>query len=264
MTRRLPALIVACLLPAAAMAAPCGNTAQGFEAWKAAFAREAQAAGVGQRGLNALAGVSYSNGTIAADRNQKGVKYSLSDFLRIRGVDAIVAGGRKRKAANRAFYDALERIYGVPAGILLAIHGMESGFGSGFGKYNVLSSNATVAYDCRRSEFFTGHLVAALKLVDRGWLDPNARGAAHGEIGHTQFLAGNVLAYGADGDGDGRVDLYGLSDAMASTANFFRQKGWQPGQPYAEGTRNFAVIREWNAAKVYQQAIAIAAARIDG
>ncbi|MGR3549972.1 lytic murein transglycosylase [Pseudooceanicola sp.] len=264
MLRTLPALILGCLLPVAAQAAPCGNTSQGFNTWKAAFAQEAAAAGVQQRGLQALSGVQYSKGTIAADRNQKGVKYSLKDFMRIRGVDAIVAGGRKRKAGNPRFYGSLEQAYGVPSGILLAIHGMESGFGSGFGKYNVLSSNATVAYDCRRSAFFTNHLVAALKLVDRGWLDPNSRGAAHGEIGHTQFLAGNVLAYGRDGNGDGRVDLYNLGDAMASTANFLRQKGWQPGQSYDQGTRNFRVLNEWNAATVYQKAIAIAAKRIDG
>ena len=263
MKRILPALLLT-LLPALAQAAPCGNTSQGFEAWKRAFAPEAAAAGIGQRGLQALAGTQYSKGTIAADRNQKGVKYSLKDFLRIRGVDAIVAGGKKRKAQNPKFYASLERIYGVPSGVILAIHGMESGFGRVMGKYNVLSSNATVAYDCRRSAFFTGHLLSALSLVDRGWLDPNARGAAHGEIGHTQFLAGNVAKYGADGNGDGRIDLYNLSDALASTANYLRQKGWQPGQSYAEGSANFRVLGEWNAAKVYQQAIAIAGARIDG
>lgn len=262
--RRFLAVLIAFTLPVAAISAPCGNTAQGFDAWKAAFAQEAAAKGVGPRGLQALAGVQYSKGTIAADRNQKGVRYSLNDFMRIRGVNAIVSGGRSRKQGNPGFYAAIERGYGVPAGILLAIHGMESGFGSGFGKYHVLSSNATVAYDCRRSEFFSAHLLAALQLVDRGWLDPAARGAAHGEIGHTQFLAGNVLRYGADGNGDGRVDLYNLTDAMASTANFLRQKGWRPGEPYAEGTRNFRVLNEWNAATVYQQAIAIAAARIDG
>ncbi|EAQ01764.1 lytic murein transglycosylase, putative [Pseudooceanicola batsensis HTCC2597] len=262
--RRLALALILTLAAGQSVAAPCGDTSRGFETWKAAFAQEAARAGVGQRGLQALAGVRYSQGTIAADRRQTGVRYSLQDFMRIRGVDAIVSGGRKRKAANPAFYASIERIYGVPAGILLAIHGMESGFGSGFGKYHVLSSNATVAYDCRRSDFFSGHLIAALKLVDRGWLDPNAIGAAHGEIGHTQFLAGNVLEYGRDGNGDGRVDLYNLSDAMVSTAHFLRQKGWRPGRPYAEGTRNFRVLNEWNAATVYQQAIAIAAARIDG
>ncbi|SFP03625.1 lytic murein transglycosylase [Tranquillimonas alkanivorans] len=248
---------------AAALAAPCGNDASGFESWKRAFAQEAAAAGIGQRGLNALASTSYSRGTISADRNQTGVSYSLEDFMRIRGTDAIARIGRQRKAQNPSLYQALEQRYGVPAGILLAIHGMESGFGNTFGNHRVLSSVATVAYDCRRSDFFTPHLLAAMELVDRGWLASDAIGAAHGEIGHTQFLAGNVLRYGADGNGDGRVDLYNLTDALASTANYLRQKGWRPGQPYQEGTHNFRVLNEWNAATVYQKAIALTAAQID-
>lgn len=259
----LPAILIPALFATASLAAPCGNTGGGFPAWKAAFAPEAAAAGIGARGLNALAAAQYSQGTIAADRRQTGVRYSLSDFMRIRGTDAIARIGRQKKAKNPEFYASFERIYGVPTGILLAIHGMESGFGSGFGKYRVISSIATVAYDCRRSAFFTDHLLAALSMVDRGWLDPNAIGAAHGEVGHTQFLPGNVLRYGHDGNGDGRVDLYNLSDAMASTANFLRQKGWKPGQPYQEGTSNFRVLNEWNAATVYQQAIALTAAQID-
>jgi membrane-bound lytic murein transglycosylase B len=60
------------------------------------------------------------------------------------------------------------------------------------------------------------------------------------------------------------VDFYNLTDAMASTANFLRAKGWQPGRGYQEGEPNFAVIRQWNAAGVYQKAIALMAARIDG
>jgi len=66
-----------------AHAAQCGNSAGGFGAWKQDFAPEAAAAGIGQRGLQALAGASYSQSTINADRNQKGVKYSLDRFIKI-------------------------------------------------------------------------------------------------------------------------------------------------------------------------------------
>ena len=67
-----------------------------------------------------------------------------------------------------------------------------------------------------------------------------------------------------EGNGDGRVDFDNQADAMASTANFLRQKGWQPGAGYQEGQPNFRVIQQWNAAGVYQKAIAIMASRIDG
>lgn len=263
---RLICFVLFCTLSAApALAARCGNTGSGFEAWKAEFAPEARRAGVGQRGLAALAGTRYLTKTISADRNQKSFRYSLQKFMQIRGADTIVAQGRKMKARNPGFYAALERQYGVPAGVLIAIHGMETGFGRFMGDSNVVSAIATLAYDCRRTEFFTGHLLAALKLVDKGWVSPNSIGARHGELGHTQFLPGSLLNYGRDGNGDGRVDLTNLADAMASTANFLRRKGgWRPGKGYQPGEPNFRAIQEWNAAGVYQQAIAIMAARIDG
>lgn len=248
----------------AAIAAPCSDTGGQYEDWKPVMAAEAEAAGVGRRGIDALMSTSYSKATIGADRNQKSFKYSLDKFLEVRGAEAIVSQGRKRKAKNADFYAALEQQYGVPAGVLIAIHGMETGFGGFMGDTNVVSAIATLAYDCRRSDFFTPHLIAALKLVDSGTIDVGTVGAKHGELGHTQFLPGNALTYGVDGNGDGRLDLYDLVDAMASTANFLRQKGWRPGAGYQPGEPNFAVIEAWNAATVYQQAIALMAARIDG
>ncbi len=227
------------------------------------MAKEAAAAGVGRPGIAALMATSYSKTTISADRNQKSFKYSLEKFLQVRGADTIVAQGRARKAKNAEFYASLEAQYGVPAGVIIAIHGMETAFGGFMGDTNVVSAIATLAYDCRRTDFFTPHLIAALQLVDRGTISPKSVGAKHGELGHTQFLPGNALTYGVDGNGDGQVDLNNITDALASTANFLRQKGWQPGQGYQEGEPNFAVIKAWNAATVYQQAIALMGGKID-
>ena len=247
-----------------AQAATCGNTSAGFETWKAEFTREAKKAGVKKRGLQALAQAQYATRTIAADRNQKSFKYSLDKFMQVRGANTIIAQGRKRKARNPAFYAALEKQYGVPAGILIALHGMETAFGSFMGDSQIVSAITTLAYDCRRSDFFVPHAIGALKLVDQGTLTSATLGAKHGELGHTQFLPGNALKYGVDATGDGRVDFYNVTDAMASTANFLRKKGWKKGKGYQQGQPNFAVIKQWNSATVYQQAIAIMAAKIDG
>ena len=103
-----------------------------------------------------------------------------------------------------------------------------------------------------------------VKLVEQGAITGATKGAKHGELGHTQFLPGNALKYGVDANGDGRVDFYNQTDSLASTANFLRKKGWKPGKGYQEGEPNFAVIKQWNAATVNQQAIAIMGARIDG
>ena len=256
------AIALACLT-SAAQAAPCGNTSAGFEAWKTAFAKEAKKAGVKKPGLAALASARYATQTIAADRNQKSFKFTLEKFMKVRGADTIVAQGRKRKAGSPSFFAQLERQYGVPAGVILAIHGMETGFGGFMGNSAVVSAITTLTYDCRRSEFFKPHAMGALKLVDQGAITANTKGAKHGELGHTQFLPGNALKYGVDANGDGRVDFYNQTDALASTANFLRKKGWKKGKGYQEGQPNFKVIKQWNAAGVYQKAIAIMAARIE-
>ncbi|SEN21709.1 lytic murein transglycosylase [Loktanella fryxellensis] len=262
--RRLALTAIFTLSTGAAAAATCGDTASGFDAWKQAFAAEAQASGVGARGLEALAATQYASRTIEADRNQRSFRYELDEFLRIRGADTIVSQGRSKIANNPNFYGTLEQRYGVPPSVIVAIWGMETGFGNFMGDSNVLSAITTLAYDCRRSDFFTPHAMAALQLVDSGSLSSATIGAMHGEVGHTQFLPGNVGIYGVDGNGDGVVDLTDDVDALASTANFLRQKGWQPGAGFQEGEPNFAVIEQWNAATVYQRAIAVMAGQIDG
>ncbi|WP_281256724.1 lytic murein transglycosylase [Tabrizicola aquatica] len=263
MLPRLAAALLISTLPLAAQAASCSDTGGQYNDWKSEMAAEAKAEGVGKRGIDALMATSYSKATIGADRNQKSFKYSLEKFLQVRGADTIVQQGRSRKAKNAGFYDSLEAAYGIPAGVLIAIHGMETGFGGFMGDTNVVAAIATLTYDCRRSDFFRPHLIGALKMVDKGMISAKTVGAKHGELGHTQFLPGNAYTYGVDGNGDGVVDLYNQADALATTANYLKKKGWKPGKGYQEGEPNFAVIKEWNAAKVYQQAIAIMAAKID-
>jgi membrane-bound lytic murein transglycosylase B len=168
------------------------------------------------------------------------------------------------RKANAAMFDSIEKRFGVPAGPLLAIWGMETGFGGFMGNENVLSATATLSYDCRRSEFFTGHLYALLQLIDAGTVSPSATGAKHGELGHTQFLPANVLRYGVDGDGSGGVNMNSKADALASTANFLKGKGWSRGGGYQPGEANFGAIQGWNAATVYQKAIAYIGSQIDG
>jgi lytic murein transglycosylase len=249
-----------------AWAASCSNTSAGFDAWKTEIRGDAINAGISERTADkVLASVAYSRATIRADRGQKSFKLTLDDFMRKRGATTIVSRGRKMKAQNSALFASIEKRYGVPAGPLIAIWGMETGFGSFLGKEHTLSAVATLSFDCRRTDYFTDQFMAALKLVERGDLAINAKGAAHGEIGQTQFLPKNVLQYGVDGDGNGHVDMVGSrADALASTANFLRGHGWRAGAGYQPGQQNYVAIQGWNAAKVYQQAIAIMGAQIDG
>jgi lytic murein transglycosylase len=241
-----------------AEAAKCGNTGAGFESWKKAFAAEAEANGVGSKGMKALAATSYATATIKADRNQKSFKLTLDQFMEKRGAATIIAQGKKQKAKNAKLFASIEKKYGVAAGPLIAIWGMETAFGAYMGNQNTVSAVATLAYDCRRTEFFTEQLIDALKLVDKGILSSSSKGAMHGELGQTQFLPKNVFLYGADGDGGG-INLNNKADALASTARFLKGHGFPRGGPYSGG--DFA---GWNAATVYQKALAIMANKIDG
>src|SRR3979411_1306976 len=248
--------LLACVSPQA-HAAQCGSTSAGFEAWKQEFAGEARAKGIGAATVSALMATNYAQATINADRGQRSFNLSLDAFLAKRGAATIVSRGRAMKQSQGALFASIQARYGVPPGPLIAIWGMETGFGSQRGNQNMLSSIATLASDCRRPQYFTEQLYAALQLIDRGALSPGARGSMHGEVGQTQFLPKNILAYGT-----GNLDV--AANALNSTANFLKAHGWRAGAGYQPGEPNFAAIQAWNAAQVYQRAIALMGRQIDG
>jgi membrane-bound lytic murein transglycosylase B len=253
----LAALAALALTGGKAGAAQCGNTSAGFETWKKEFSEEARARGVSGQAISALMGTHYATATIAADRGQKSFRLSLDQFLAKRGGSVIVSRGRALKQSNAALFASIEQRYGVPPGPLLAIWGMETGFGRERGNQNTLSAVATLAYDCRRSAFFTDQLYAALKLVDRGIISAGTRGSMHGELGQTQFLPKTILDYGTGGS------LDNTANALNSTANFLKAHGWRAGAGYQPGEPNFSAIQAWNAASVYQRAIALLGQQID-
>ena len=268
-TQRLAALSVAALITigsaATAQAAQCGNNSGGFPAWVQQFKQEAGRAGISDRTLErAFKNARYATKTISLDRNQQSLKLSFEQFMQKRGASSIISKGKRLKQQNASLFAAIEKKYGVPAGPLIAIWGMESGFGSFTGNQHTVSAVATLAYDCRRSAFFTEQLYALLQLIQKGWISPDFKGAAHGEIGQTQFLPANVARFGTDGDRNGSVNLGSTADALASTANFLRGHGWSRGGGYQPGQGNFGAIQGWNAAGVYQKAIAKIGAEIDG
>jgi membrane-bound lytic murein transglycosylase B len=253
----LTALALTTTLGSVAHAAQCGNGPGGYETWKREFSEEARAKGVGANAIAGLMQTNYASATIAADRSQHSFSLSLDAFLAKRGAPAIIARGRGLKQSQAALFSSIEQRTGVPPGPLIAIWGMETGFGSQRGNQNMLSSIATLAYDCRRSEFFTDQLYAALKLIDRGSLSASQRGSMHGEVGQTQFMPKTILNYGT-----GNLEV--AANALNSTANFLHANGWRAGAGYQPGEPNFAAIQAWNAAGVYQKAIALMGSQIDG
>lgn len=247
------------LLSVAAIAAPCGNGPGGFNAWLADFKERAVRDGISRRTVDgALAGVTYSKRVIGYDRNQKAFRLSSDEFWRRRVDQRMIDRGRAYLRNNRSLIEKIEARYGVPGAVIVAIWALETGFGSDSGNLPVMRSLATLAYDCRRSDFFTRELLAALQIVDRGDMRVERMvGAWAGEIGQTQFLAERYVNYAVDFDGDGRRDLMrSVPDVLASTANWFARNGWRRGAGWDSGTANYAIIAKWNRASVYQQTIA--------
>jgi lytic murein transglycosylase len=262
------ALAVACLVPGPAAAAECGNDGAGFDAWLARFKRTAAAQGISPPTVEAtLSGLTYDPTVVRLDRSQRSFKLSFEEFYARRVGPGLMRRGQSLMRTHQATLARIEQRFGVPPQILIAIWGLETNYGAdSSGKYSILRSLATLAYDCRRSEFFTGHLLDALRIVQRGDLSvAQLRGGWAGEIGHTQFLPSGYYKYAVDFDGDGRRDLENsVPDMLASTANFLKGHGWQAGQSWDEGSANYDVLKDWNRAQVYQRTIATMASRLTG
>ena len=267
--RRLLAGVVAVLLgalPTAVLAADCGHDGAGFAGWLERFKARAAAQGISRATLAAaLDGVTYDRTVVRLDRSQRSFKLSFEEFYARRVGPALIRRGQALMRTHKATLDRVEKRFGVPAPVVIAIWGLETNYGADTaGKFSILRSLATLAYDCRRSEFFTAHLLDALRLVQNGDLTPaELRGGWAGEIGQTQFLPSGYLKYAVDFDGDGRRDLvHSVPDILASTANFLKGHGWQAGQSWEPGTANYAVIKDWNRAEVYQRTISVMATKL--
>jgi lytic murein transglycosylase len=256
-------LASAAVLASPAFALGCGNDGPGFNAWVQNFKRDAAGMGISQRAISALDGVRYSNGTIRLDRNQKVFKQSFETFAG-RMIPPRMGRAKSMLAKHARLFANIEQQFGVPKEIVVALWGLETDFGAVRGNASVLSAVATLAYDCRRSAFFTGQLIDALRVIDRGDLSAAQMiGGLHGEIGQTQFLPSSYFAFAVDFDGNGRRDLIrSTADVLASTANYLRGHGWRSGQAWTPGTGNFRVIKEWNKSDVYSRTVAEFARRL--
>ena len=264
-------IAAACLSAFAALpayAAQCITNKGAFGQYKQTLAQQAAAAGGGQRGLTALQNAQLSGITWRFESNPGNQTGTLQSdparFLAKRSgstADSFISQTRNRIARNPNTFAAIERAYGVPASILATIWGLETSWGGYLGGTSVVDGAVTLSSYCRRHPRFEPHAIAALQMVDNGILSPSTKGGPSGELGHMQFLAGNWMRYRVDGNGDGRSDPYNAVDALATAANMLRQNGWQPGQPFGEGTRNFNVLSVWNDSGNYLRAIVYSAQR---
>lgn len=240
---RLPAVILALALAVSAPSTLAQSSEEaGFQAYLQVLAARARSEGVSQGTLaQVLPGLTFNSRVIQLDRAQPGggpsaVPPPIAPYLRTHVDPARINRGRAMYAQIGSLASRIQQRYGVPAPIMLAIWGHETNYGSYTGGFDLPRSLATLAYEGRRRELFAKEFIAVLKMVDRGVPRERLKGSWAGAFGNPQFLPSVYLRTAVDGDGDGDSDIWhSQADTLASIANYFRDAGWRPGEPW--GTR---------------------------
>jgi len=217
--------------------AQSGDSAS-FSGYVQLLAARARAEGVSKATIERMtAGLSANPRVIALDRAQPETRSAPPppfEPYRRDHVDAARIGlGRNEYAAAAGYASTIERRYGVPVPILLSIWGNETNFGRYRGDFDLANSLATLAWDGRRRQLFENEFIALLKIADQGVPRWQLVGSWAGAFGNPQFLPSQYLRLAQDGDGDGRRDIWNSrADTLASIANYFRDAGWRPGEPW--------------------------------
>ena len=176
----------------------------------------------------------YLKEVINLDKNQKSFRMSFAKFSK-RSVNKYrLVFGEKKIVLHKKLFDEVQSVYGVPAEVITALWAMETDYGAVQGKFHILSALGTLAHDCRRADLFQSQYLAAIRLVENKILSAEeSLGAWAGEYGQIQMLPLDVLIFGSDGDGDGKVELVKSSeDTIATAAKLIKSKGWESNQPW--------------------------------
>lgn len=242
--------------------------AENFAACVKQLATKAREASVSQATIEqTLAQISYNARVIELDRQQPEFTTSFADYLNRRVTQDRVNRGRALLNKHRQLLNEASERFGVPPQYLVSFWGLETNYGGFLGKMNVPESLTTLACDPRRSDYFTGELLDALKIIDEGIVTPNKmEGSWAGAMGHVQFMPSAYRRYALDYDGDGKRDLWrSIPDAMGSAAHFLQNLGWEKGARWGRevilpkdfdylqaGLNNRRPLVEWSQLGIHQ------------
>ncbi|MFA5592069.1 MAG: lytic murein transglycosylase [Micavibrio sp.] len=221
------------ILALLALTLPAKAHAADFAVWLEAFKQEAAREGISQRTINeALGNVRSIPRVIELDRKQPEGSITFARYRQNVVNQQRINQGRKLLAEHRGDLDRVEKTYGVAPQYIVALWGIETNFGANTGGFKVIDSLATLAWEGRRSEFFKGELLNALKILDEGHISAAAmKGSWAGAMGQNQFMPSSFLAYAVDANGDGKRDIWNTKiDVFASAANYLAKSGWKQGE----------------------------------
>ena len=214
--------------------AACGGD---FQTFLQGIRHEAESKGLSQAAVDAAVAAMRIDPKVLAADNAQGVFAQTWQQFATRMVNnyRLVQG----KANLKKYADTFARVEaetGVPGPVIASFWGLETDYGAVLGNFDTLAALATLAHDCRRPALFRPHLIAAIEIVDKGYLTPEQmKGAWAGEIGQTQLLPEEYIAFGSDGDGNRTVDLRNdTPDVLVTTGKYLRSLGWKSGEPWLE------------------------------
>lgn len=209
---------------------------QNFTLWLDQLREDARSAGISEQTLNlALANLKEPvPRVIELDQKQPEKTESLEDYVAARVSQERIAEGRLMLRRYPTWLGRIEKRYQVQRRFIVALWGTESSYGRHTGKHPVIPALVTLAYDKRRGDYFRKELLEALKILDAGHVSlSQLKGSWAGAMGPFQFMPSSYRHYAVDGDGDGRIDIWGsVPDALASAANYLAEAGWKDDQTW--------------------------------
>ena len=207
---------------------------QSFEDFLNQVRKTATEQGVSKATIDkAFFGLTPNPDILKSDSAQAEFNQNFWHYVNKRVSQVRLNNGNDTLKQNALLLNKTSQKYGVPTHILVAFLGLESNYGNYMGNKNLVQSLATLAYDPRRSSFFTKELIALLKLIDKNTIPLDAKGSWAGAMGAVQFMPTNVIAYGVDANNDGKVNLWNDNeDIYASAANFLKKLGWEKGEKW--------------------------------
>jgi membrane-bound lytic murein transglycosylase B len=221
----------------AALVAPARAATDSFQGFLAGLRAEARRAGISVATLNsAFAGVQPNQKVLERDRHQPEFTMTWAQYRALLITDQRIANGRAAWQQNRALFGRVQDRFGVEPGVIVGIWGLESSFGTGMGDFHVVEALATLAWEGRRTSFFRGELLAALRILDNGDITPaRMTGSYAGAMGQPQFMPSSYLRYAVDFEGHGRRDIWNSKpDVLGSIANYLARSGWRSGEPWGQ------------------------------
>jgi membrane-bound lytic murein transglycosylase B len=280
---------------ATALLAPLAAQAQSsdprFVSWLAGVRTDALRAGVDHATIDsALMTAQEIPRVMELARNQPEFKMSFDEYMQLVVSPERVARGKVLLKENYALVSRFATPAGIPDSMVVALWGIESNYGKLLGDFEVVPALATLAYNNFRAKFFREQLIASLRILSQGHVGLHAmKGSWAGAMGQCQFIPTSFLAYAADGDGDGRMDIWtNKADVFASIVNYLQRVGWRPGLewgaevrpgtaagqgeriirpagangPAYRTTANFRAILRWNQSDFFGLAVGILSDRI--